>query len=1186
MNDFSELKRDMQVIGLLPDGKPVWIAATIAISDDAWQVIYKNEAGKIAEQMVYREQLAKLRVAETNLAGSFDAPADDFKLALEATRIKLGSLFDPMMAVHSSNIEPLPHQISAVYESMLPKQPLRFVLADDPGAGKTIMAGLLIKELIMRADARRILIVSPGSLTEQWQDELLEKFALEFKIFSNELQNLSASGNYFNDADLLIVRVDQIARNEDYRRKLSSTQWDLIIVDEAHKMAAHLSGREVKKTQRYQLGELLSSITRHFLLMTATPHSGSDADFNLWLSLIDPDRFYGAVPDGNGYQIDVSDVMRRMVKEKLLRFDGTRLFPERRALTISYNLSVEERALYEKVTEYVVKEMNRAQRIAREKGNQVGFALTVLQRRLASSPEAIYKSLDRRLARLEDELRQSRQRRAEAINGDTPAYMAGEDAFTYYRPVRVDAPTDWDDVEDEWTPEEYEQMMDNLISATTAQNIEELQKEINTLRSLKEQAKAILTSGHDCKWDKLSELLRTNEQIFDASGKRHKLIIFTEHKDTLEYLRQRISGLLGNADGVRTISGSNNRETRRQVQEDFCNDPNVHILIATDAAGEGVNLQRAHLLINYDLPWNPNRLEQRFGRIHRIGQTETCLMWNMVAAQTREGQVFDALFHKLETERNALGGQVFDILGEAFKERPLKELLLEAIRKEASEEARKWMTERVEHVLNHEALQAIMQRNMLVDQAMTKEALYAVKAELDKAEARKLQPYFVQAFFLSAFCDRSVGGSVLRREPGRFQIRNVPASLLELNRMVLQTRTPLTKGYERICFEKSLIRPDNSVPKADFLHPGHPLMQTLTEKILREYGELIKTGAVMVDTHDDTTEPSLIAMVSHTIRESSGEDKVSERLQFVRIRPDGSMENAGWAPHLDLSAPEQEHADIIRAVREQPWLQQDWETKALRYATDVLAKDHYEEVSKRRAEQADKIQQAIRERLITAIYKLQEDALRYERQIARGGSQANAQPSNARKKAQELKERLALRERELDDMRHPLSNTPIILGAILVVPQGLINKESGSGTFCADASARRRIERLAMDKVMEIERAFGHEVTDVSADKLGWDITAQPPAQGDTLPDARHIEVKGRAKDADTVTITSNEVKTALNQQDKYILALVEVDGDTAGEPLYIRHPFRAELMDGQVSGNFSLQELRDRGVAPDQTLP
>lgn len=1177
MQSFSELAQGAQVLGLIPGNKPVWIITTIPAGADSMTVVYKNEAGQYSEQIVFQHGLKDLRLADKGLAWSFDSDANNFRMVLEAMRIKLGSLFDPMMAVHSSNIEPLPHQISAVYESMLPKQPLRFVLADDPGAGKTIMAGLLIKELIMRSDAERILIVAPGSLTEQWQDELLDKFSLEFKIFSNEQQNLSASGNYFSDENLLIARIDQIARNEDYQLKLKNTQWDLIIVDEAHKMAAHAVGRDVKKTQRYQLGEMLSSITRHFLLMTATPHSGSDADFHLWLALVDPDRFYGVVSGKDGYKIDVSDVMRRMVKEKLLKFDGTRLFPERKASTIEYRLSTAERDLYDRVTEYVVKEMNRAQRLAGAKGSQVGFALTVLQRRLASSPEAIYKSLNRRLERMEKELKELRVHRAYEKNGDTPIKSNKS----------KENEQDWDDLdEDDFSPEEWDKLMEKILSASAASTVEELEKEVETLTKLTQQAKLVRDSGNDCKWNALSEMLRHDKEMIGAGGRRHKLIIFTEHKDTLEYLDSRISDLLGGRDRVRTISGSTNRESRRQIQEDFCNDPNVHVLIATDAAGEGVNLQRAHLLINYDLPWNPNRLEQRFGRIHRIGQTETCLMWNMVASETREGQVFEALFRKLETERSSLGGQVFDILGEAFKEKSLKELLLAAIAEEESDKARLWMTERVEAVLNHDVLKDIMQRNMLVEQAMTKEALFAVKAELDKAEARKLQPYFVQSFFLNAFQSTLVGGRVVKREPERYEIRNVPASLTSLNRQVLQTRTPLAQRYERICFEKEYIRMGQNVPRADFVHPGHPLMQTLTEKVIREHSGLIKAGAVLVAPYDDMTEPYLVVMVQHTVREATGDRPISQRMQFVKLLPSGESANAGWAPHLDFAAPAPEIAGVVAGVLQQQWLtEKDWEKEALTYATSHLAREHFEEVEARRKLQADKMQTAIQGRLIHEINRLGKLADKYEAEIRAGKSQSPAQPANARKKAAELAERLKIRNAQLEEMRHPVSSTPVIMGCMLIIPQGYINKTLHVGEFCTDVEARNKIERLAMDAVIKAETALGHTVYDVSKENCGWDITAQPPAQGDILPDARHIEVKGRALDAKVITVTSNEVRTALNQKDKFFLAIVQVDGEQVAPPRYIRNPFKQELQDGQVSGNFLIADLLDKAVAPEETL-
>ncbi|HLQ84613.1 MAG TPA: DEAD/DEAH box helicase, partial [Salinisphaeraceae bacterium] len=358
MLKLEDISRDAQLRGVMAD-EIVRIVQVEAVGDDAVTVYYKDSQGRLDEQMLFRSDEARLELAKAGRAWAFDAPGADFKLGLEAYRISQAALFDPMMAVHTSNVEPLPHQIAAVYEAMLPRQPLRFVLADDPGAGKTIMAGLLIRELLMRADARRILIVAPGALTEQWQDELLEKFGVQFEIFSREKQEQSASGNYFDEQNQLICRLDQISRNEDYQDKLRATDWDLIIVDEAHKLSANYFGNKVNKTKRFQFGELLGSITRHFLLMTATPHNGKEADFQIWLSLLDSDRFYGKFREGV-HKVDISDMMRRMVKEELLKFDGTPLFPERRAYTANYQLSDAEAALYADVTDYVRNEMNRA----------------------------------------------------------------------------------------------------------------------------------------------------------------------------------------------------------------------------------------------------------------------------------------------------------------------------------------------------------------------------------------------------------------------------------------------------------------------------------------------------------------------------------------------------------------------------------------------------------------------------------------------------------------------------------------------------------------------------------------------------------------------------------------------------------------------------------------------------------
>ena len=365
---------------------------------------YKDQVGKTDQVVLGRDKEPSLRVTSAGTGPAFDGDPESWRIGAEALRIHYAALFDPMLAITTSDLDALPHQITAVYGELLPRTPLRFLLADDPGAGKTIMAGLYIKELILRGDLARCMIVSPGGLAEQWQDELFEKFGLKFEILTRSMIDSDIHGDVFTDHPLMIARMDMLSRDEELQARLERSDWDLIVVDEAHRMSAHYFGQELKTTKRYQLGLMLGKICRHLLLMTATPHAGNQENFQLFLALLDGDRFEGKYRDGV-HSIDIDDMMRRMVKEELLTMEGTPLFPERRAYTVPYALSDEEQELYEAVSEYVRDEMNRADRLKAEgdgrRGNTVGFALTVLQRRLASSPEAIWKSLQRRRDRLE-----------------------------------------------------------------------------------------------------------------------------------------------------------------------------------------------------------------------------------------------------------------------------------------------------------------------------------------------------------------------------------------------------------------------------------------------------------------------------------------------------------------------------------------------------------------------------------------------------------------------------------------------------------------------------------------------------------------------------------------------------------------------------------------------------------------
>ncbi len=1179
MLKLEDIKKNAAISGIEP-GQVVRIVTTEPVGDNALTVYYKTSDGQLCERMLFRTDEATLALAEAGRPWAFDAPGGDFKLAAEAWRINLAHLFDPMMAVHTSNVEPLPHQITAVYESMLPRQPLRYVLADDPGAGKTIMAGLYIRELLMRADAKRVLIVAPGSLVEQWQDEMFEKFGLSFTLFSREQVEQSRSGNPFEDVDLMVARVDQLSRNEDLKEKLRQSRWDLVVVDEAHKLSASYFGNNANKTKRFQLGELLGSATRHFLLMTATPHNGKEEDFQLFLSLLDSDRFYGKFRDG-AHKVDVTDLMRRMVKEDMLRFDGTRLFPERRAYTTNYKLSDLEAALYAAVTDYVKEEMNRADQLDGKRKGTVGFALTSLQRRLASSPEAIYQSLKRRryklTRRVEDEkLRQRGQSLAETLNEQG---MNG-----------ILVPEDIWESDDALSPEDYENFEEAVVDqATAAQTIQELEAEIIILNALEEQARQVVHSGQDRKWDELSKLLQNTPEMHDADGRQRKLIIFTEHRDTLNYLAVKIRGLIGNEESVVMIHGGVKREDRRKVQELFRNDHAVRVLIATDAAGEGVNLQNANLMVNYDLPWNPNRLEQRFGRIHRIGQTEVCHLWNMVANETREGDVFQRLFEKLEIEREALGGRVFDILGEVFEDKSLKDLLIEAIRYGADPEVRARLHRKVEGALDSHHLETIIKRNALCEEVMDGHRLFAIKEEMEKAEARKLQPYFIRSFFNQAFLQ--IGGELRPREQGRYEITHVPANIRERDRQITgrdrRNLDPVLRKYERVCFEKQFVRITDRVgaPMASLMHPGHPLMQSLIDLVLEQHRNKLKQGAVLVDPADMGLTPKVIFIIDHCVKEGADLTRVvSRRMQFVEINPQGGTINAGWAPHLDLEPMPEADLALIEDVLGAPWLTQNLEQQALSHASTHLVPEHFDEVRMRREQAVDKTLAAVHERLVKVINFWSDRYLKLKDDIA-VGKDVRLALENVRRTIDELTARRESREKELLGMRRVISATPVVVGGALVIPAGLLAQRKGepesAASWSADADARARVEWVAMQAVMDAERALGHEVIDVSAQKCGWDVTSLPKAVNGKIPPTRHIEVKGRAKGSSTVTVTRNEILYGLNQQDKFMLAIVLVDGDQHEGPYYVSKPFTQEPDWAVTSINLNLSELLKKAVKP-----
>ena len=1153
-------------------GKTVEIVAVKYHGDMVADVTYKDANGNLGSQMVYADQATDMELDEKALPWSFDADADRMRLVSEAYRIHLAHLFDPYLAVHTSSIEPLPHQISAVYEKMLPRQPLRFVLADDPGAGKTIMTGLLMKELIMRGDIKRCLIVCPGNLAEQWQDELHRKFHLHFEILTNDRIESSATGNAFVEMNYCIARLDKLSRSESIQEKLKVTDWDLIICDEAHKMSATIWGGEIRYTKRFQLGRLLSSITRHFLLLTATPHNGKDADFALFMSLIDADRFEGVKRDSQrreasplaGQSVDVSDVMRRLVKEELLKFDGKPLFPERIAYTVNYDLSPMEARLYQEVTDYVQDGFNRAERLESDRKNTVGFALTILQRRLASSPAAIYCSLDRRVKRLTQLLEEEKmKRRASEFHFDLGEYEDAEDFD--------DAPS-----------AEVEAAEDEMVArASASQTIAEMEEEIRTLRRLTKMAGQVRASGEDRKWDELSRLLQENENIVGANGEREKLIIFTEHKDTLYYLQEKISSLLGRAEAVVTIHGGMARDDRRKVEEQFKQDKDVLVLIATDAAGEGINLQRAHLMINYDLPWNPNRLEQRFGRIHRIGQTEVCYLWNLVAQGTREGDVFQRLFAKLEEERNALGGKVFDILGKiTFENKPLRELLIEAIRYGNDPKTREKLNTVMDSSLNREKLEELLTERALTEDVMNQSMVSRIREDMERMEARKLQPFFIESFFLSAF--KSLGGRIYKREPGRYEITRVPFDIRNRD-MQIGFGEPVLPRYERICFSKEQTSIPGLVPAA-FITPCHPLLSSMSDLIREKYGHDLKQGTIFVDESDDGKDLRLLFYIENSIQDGqliAGTNQrriISKHVHFVEIRENGTAVSAGYAPYLDYRAPnEDERNRVLAALQQEDWLKGDVEDIAVSYAIQNIIPAHLSEVRQRKKAMLDKMESAVKDRLTSEIryWDFRANELREKESMGKRNAKLNADKAAGR--AEELTLRLQKRLSEIAMERKVSAMPPVVVGGAVVVPQGWFNQNL-DGHSEADEKSRSEIERIAMQAVEKIEREFGYEPKDVSMEKCGYDIESFiPETLRETDNCLRFIEVKGRRADADTVTVSKNEILTALNKPEEFILAIVLVDGVNT-KTYYVQQPFASSPDFGAVSVTYKIDDLLKRG--------
>jgi hypothetical protein len=586
--------------------------------------------------------------------------------------------------------------------------------------------------------------------------------------------------------------------------------------------------------------------------------------------------------------------------------------------------------------------------------------------------------------------------------------------------------------------------------------------------------------------------------------------------------------------------------------------------------------------VNYDLPWNPNRLEQRFGRIHRIGQTEVCHLWNLIAEETREGDVYLTLLKKLEQAREALGGQVFDVLGKVqFEGKPLRDLLIEAIRYGERPEVRARLTKIVEGAFDRRQIQDLLEDRALAQDAMDATNVQRIREDMERAEARRLQPHYIESFFLAAF--ERVGGTVRKREPRRYEITHVPAPVRNRDRLI-GVGEPVLPRYERAVFEKSLIAPQGQ-PLAAFICPGHPLLDATLDLTLERHRDLLRRGTVLVDESDTSDKPRLLLYLEHAIQDASatrtGERRViSRRMLYVELDAAGNSRHLHYAPYLDYRALRKDEPGVQQILDrpESAWITRDLERKAQGYAIGSVVPEHLEEVRSRRLQWIEKARAAVKDRLTKEIAYWDHRAEELKHQEQAGKPNARVNSREARRRADDLQARLQKRMEQLQLEAQISALPPVVLGALVVVPVGLLARIAGkplskeAQAVDTQASAAR-----ARAVVMAVERGLGFDPIDRELEKLGYDIESRDPRSGRL----RFLEVKGRVTGADTVTVTKNEILYSLNKPEDFVLAIVEfLEGDSH-RVHYLRCPFQREPDFGVTSVNYDLPQLLERAEQP-----
>jgi superfamily II DNA or RNA helicase len=1091
------------------------------IFPESVQVIVASQRGEsthivargISSNQVYDRILTPEQVALLERSGedpAFDGKSRHFRLGVEAMRLGLAYSYDPYFSLSIARVDPLPHQLEAVYDYFMRLPRIRFLLADDPGAGKTVMAGLLIKELKIRGLIKRILIITPANLTFQWQRELKDKFRENFEVIRSDVLRANYGSNPWQDKNQVITSVSWVSLIEDAKESLLRSQWDLVIVDEAHKMSARSSE---KKTLAYQLGESLSRMTDHFLLMTATPHKGDPNHFSLFLQLLDRDVYGDVKSLERAMEEREAPFYLRRVKEALVTFpdpetgDVKALFTKRHVTTTEFRISEDELEFYDRLTRYVEDQSIKAAADDSARGRALAFTMAMLQRRFASSIYAVRRSLER--------MKDKRER----ILADPEGYRKEQ--------ITKRFPDDFEDLTDEEQQEIITQLEDVVASIDPAA----LREEIAELEKLVSHARELEAREVETKLTSLRALLKQQGIFGDP---KMKLLIFTEHKDTLDFLagdgregrplgKLREWGLtLTMIHGGMKIGDRDTPNSRIFSEREFRESSQV--LVATEAAGEGINLQFCWLMINYDIPWNPIRLEQRMGRIHRYGQEKDCLIFNFVSTNTREGRVLQKLFQRIEAIQDDLDpkrtGVVFNVLGDVFPSNLLERMLRDMYARNQTEEIIK---ARIVEQVDGSRFRAITESTLegLAKRELNLSAIIGKSAE---ARERRLVPEVIEDFFLEAAPLAGLAPKAVKPGEKRYRVGRVTRNLWPIGERNEPRFGKLGREYATIIFDKEALKKDATL---EWVTPGHPLFEAVREDVLDQVRQDLQRGAVFYDLQ--ASAPCRLDVFAASVGDGRG-NVMNKRLFVVQSAPDGHLSIRQPTIFLDLTAPDATAAPpAIAGLPDRTALEDYLISHALQPMLEECRHQRTREVSIISRHIEISLGEIMnRENLLLA-------DLIAQRESGSAEPGLDGRIKISEDKLLDLDHRLQSRRRELEQERQCSIGDIQHLGRAWVLPH-----PDRATPAIAPMVSDPEIERIAVDFVIAHEKAEGRLVESVESENRGFDLISRRPHPEDpkTALDVRFIEVKGRAHTGE-IALTSNEFRTAQRLGRDYFLYVV-----------------------------------------------